>query len=102
VNLIISVNQNVPGCAAVGTNNVAGRPGLWQQQPVFALAESSYHGLHVSFVAAADSMGFLPRVVPLSKAMDNVGEFFSARRSIRSISRRTGGGPTTISGTGSS
>jgi hypothetical protein len=76
-NLIISVNQNVPTCAAAGTNNGC-RP-----NPTFAnnsqyspAAESSYHGLHLSFVQRPAHWGHYRVSYTYSKAMSNVGNFF--------------------------
>ena len=77
VNLIISVNQNVPGCAAVGTNNgCRPNPAYGNNSQYSPLAESSYHGLHVSFVRRPTAWGSYRVSYALSKAMDNVGEFF--------------------------
>ena len=60
--LIISINQNVPSCVASGTNNGC-RPNSdyannSQYSPV---AESNYHGLHVSSHPAASRVGLLSR-----------------------------------------
>ncbi|HXI28622.1 MAG TPA: TonB-dependent receptor, partial [Vicinamibacterales bacterium] len=77
VDLIISINQNVPSCVATGTNNgcrpIASYGNNSQYSP---RAESSYHGLHASFVQRPASWGFYRVSYTLSKAMDNVGEFF--------------------------
>ena len=77
VSLIISVNQNVPTCAAVGTNNGCRPNSAYGNNSQYSpSAESSYHGLHVSFVQRPASWGFYRVSYTLSKAMDNVGEFF--------------------------
>ncbi|HEV3139907.1 MAG TPA: TonB-dependent receptor, partial [Vicinamibacterales bacterium] len=77
VGLIASINQNVPLCASSGTNNgcrpVAAYANNSQYSP---LASSSYHGLHVSFVQRPAKWGTYRITYTLSKAMDNVGEFF--------------------------
>jgi hypothetical protein len=75
--LIISVNQNVPSCVASGTNNgcrpVASYGNNSQYSP---LAASTYHGLHASLVQRPARWGYYRVTYTLSKAMDNVGEFF--------------------------
>jgi hypothetical protein len=77
VNLIISVNQNVPSCVATGTNNgCRANPSYGNNSQYSPLAESSYHGLHASFVQRPAAWGFYRVSYTLSKAMDNVGEFF--------------------------
>jgi hypothetical protein len=92
LNLIIQVNQNVPTCVASGTNNGC-RP-----NPVFAnisqyspLADSNYHGLHLSFVQRPMSWGNYRVSYTYSKSMDNVGEnFFSSPIDPFDISRDWG------------
>ncbi len=75
--LIIQVNQNVPSCVASGTNNgcrpVAAYANDSQYSPS---AVSSYHGLHASFVQRPTTWGYYRVSYTLSKAMDDVGEFF--------------------------
>ena len=75
--LIISINQNVPSCVATGTNNgcrpVAAYGNNSQYSPA---ASSSYHGLHVSIVQRPARWGSFRVSYTLSKAMDDVGEFF--------------------------
>jgi hypothetical protein len=77
VNLIIAVNQNVPSCAASGTNNgcrpIATYGNNTQYSP---LAASSYHGLHVAFVQRPARWGSYRVSYTWSRAMDDVGEFF--------------------------
>jgi hypothetical protein len=77
LHLIMSVNQNVPTCAASGNNNGC-RP-----DPAFAnlgqyssLADSHYDGLHVSFVQRPVRWGSYRVSYTWSNALDNVGEFF--------------------------
>jgi hypothetical protein len=75
--LIISINQNVPSCVAAGTNNgcrpIAAYGNNSQYSP---LAESTYHGLHLSLVQRPGRWGNYRVSYTLSKATDNVGEFF--------------------------
>ena len=80
VDLIISVNQNVPTCVAVGTNNgcrpIAAYANNNQYSPQ---AHSNYHGLHVSFVQRPRTWGNYRVSYTLSRSMDDVGEnFFSS------------------------
>jgi hypothetical protein len=80
LNLIISVNQNVPTCVAVGTNNgcrpIATYANNSQYSPA---ADSNYHGLHVSFVQRPTRWGNYRVSYSYSKSMNNVGEaFFSS------------------------
>jgi hypothetical protein len=77
VNLIISVNQNVPSCVAVGTNNGCRPISTYGNNGQFSpLAASAYHGLHVSLVERPAKWGSFRVSYTLSRAMDNVGEFF--------------------------
>jgi outer membrane receptor protein involved in Fe transport len=77
VNLIISVNQNVPSCVAVGTNNGCRPISTYGNNSQFSpLAASAYHGLHVSLVERPGKWGSFRVSYALSKAMDDVGEFF--------------------------
>ena len=76
----MSVNQNVATCVAAGTNRrlLAGRD-LPEQQPVFVVADSNYHRLHVSFVQRPTTWTSVRLTYTLSKAMNDVGEaFFSS------------------------
>jgi hypothetical protein len=77
VDLIVSINQNVPSCVASGTNNGC-RPisAYGNNSQYSSAASSSYHGLHASFVQRPTSWGYYRVSYTLSKAMDNVGEFF--------------------------
>jgi hypothetical protein len=77
IHLIASINQNVPTCVAAGTNNGC-RPdpryaNISQYSPA---ADSSYNGLHVSFVQRPVRWGSVRVSYTYSKAMDDVGEFF--------------------------
>jgi carboxypeptidase family protein len=78
--LIISVNQNVPSCVAVGTNNgCRPNPTYANNSQYSSRARSNYHGLHVSFVQRPFRWGNYRVSYTLSKSMNNVGEnFFSS------------------------
>ena len=77
VNLIISVNQNVPSCVAAGTNNgCRPDPSYANNNQYSPAASSSYHGLHLSFLQRPARWGYYRVSYTLSKAMANVGEFF--------------------------
>jgi Carboxypeptidase regulatory-like domain len=75
--LIISVNQNVPACAAAGTNNGCRPNSTYANNSQYSpSARSSYHGLHVSFVQRPARWGHYRVSYTYSKAMSNVGNFF--------------------------
>jgi outer membrane receptor protein involved in Fe transport len=75
--LIISVNQNVPACAATGTNNgCRPNPNYANNSQYSPAAQSSYHGVHLSFVQRPARWGHYRVSYSYSKAMANVGEFF--------------------------
>ncbi len=77
VELIISVNQNVPSCVAAGTNNgCRPNPSYANNSQYSPQAMSSYHGLHVSFVQRPARWGSYRVSYNLSNAKANVGEFF--------------------------
>ncbi len=80
LDLIISVNQNVPTCVAAGTNNgCRPNPAYANNSQYSPLAHSNYHGLHVSFLQRPASWGNYRVSYTLSKSMDDVGEnFFSS------------------------
>ena len=100
--LLMSINQNVPGCVASGTNNGC-RP-----NPDYANNSQYLVGRHVYLSrsprlapAPAGALGPVPRVVhPVEGDEQSPASSSSARRSIPSISRRTGAAPTTISAIG--
>jgi hypothetical protein len=79
-NLIMSVNQNVPDCVAVGTNNGCRPDATYRNNSQYSsVAESNYHGMHVSFVQRPAAWSSLRVSYTLSKSMNNVGEaFFSS------------------------
>ncbi len=77
LHLIVSVNQNVPTCAAAGTNNgCRPNPGYGNDSQYSSLADSHYDGLHVSFVQRPARWGSYRVSYTYSKALDNVGDFF--------------------------
>jgi hypothetical protein len=78
--LIIAINQNVPECAAAGTNNGCRPiPDYANNSQYSSEAESNYHGLHVSFMQRPRAWGHYRVSYTLSKSMNNVGEaFFSS------------------------
>ncbi len=75
--LIMSVNQNVPSCVASGANNgCRPNPSYANNSQYSSVAESNYHGLHVSFMQRAARWGNYRISYTLSKSMNNVGEAF--------------------------
>ena len=80
LNLIISVNQNVPTCVAAGTNNGCRPISTYANNSQYSpSADSNYHGLHVSFVQRPTRWGNYRVSYSYSKSMNNVGEaFFSS------------------------
>jgi hypothetical protein len=80
LNLIIQVNQNVPTCVAVGTNNGCRPVSTYANNSQYSpLADSNYHGLHLSFVQRPTRWGNYRVSYSYSQSMNNVGEaFFSS------------------------
>ena len=77
LHLIISVNQNVPSCAAAGTNNgCRPNPHFANDSQYSPLADSHYDALHISFLQRPSRWGNYRVSYTYSKALDNVGEFF--------------------------
>jgi outer membrane receptor protein involved in Fe transport len=77
LHLIIAVNQNVPSCAASGTNNgCRPNPAIANNNQYSPLADSYYDGLHISFLQRPARWGSYRVSYTYSKAFDNVGEFF--------------------------
>ena len=75
--LLMSINQNVPGCVASGTNNgCRPNPSYANNSQYSAAGTSTYHGLHVSLLHRPARWGQYRVSYTLSKAMNNVGEFF--------------------------
>jgi hypothetical protein len=79
-NLIIAVNQNVPTCAAVGTNNGCRPASTYANNNQYtSSAASNYHGLQLSFAQRPAAWGHYRVSYTLSKSMNNVSEnFFSS------------------------
>ena len=78
--LLISVNQNVPGCVASGNNNgCRPNPNYANNSQYSSVGDSNYHGLHVSLSQRTTGWGQYRVSYTLSKSMNNVGEaFFSS------------------------
>ena len=77
-NLIISLNQNVPGCtAAVDPVNLCRPNPDYQNNSQYSpRADSQYDGLSVSFLQRPTKWGDFRISYTFSKALDDVGEFF--------------------------
>jgi hypothetical protein len=80
LNLIISINQNVPTCIAAGTNNgCRPNPNYANNSQYSSAADSTYHGLHLSLVQRPAAWGSYRVTYTFSRAMNDVGEnFFSS------------------------
>jgi hypothetical protein len=80
LNLIMSINQNVPSCLAAGTNNgCRPNPNYANNSQYSAAGSSTYHGMLVSFTQRPAAWGHYRVSYTLAKAMNNVGEaFFSS------------------------
>ena len=77
LDLLMSINQNVPSCVASGTNNGCRPiPDYANNSQYTAAGESNYHGLHVSFTQRPARWGHYRVSYSLSKSKNNVGEFF--------------------------
>jgi len=75
--LIISINQNVPSCVAAGTNNGCRPVSAYANNSQYSpRARSTYHGMHVSLLQRPARWGYYRISYSLSRAMDDVGEFF--------------------------
>jgi hypothetical protein len=73
----MSINQNVPTCAAAGTNNgCRPNPNYANNGQYSSAGTSDYHGLYVSFVQRPAKWGHYRIAYTLSKSMNNLGEFF--------------------------
>ncbi|MES1256491.1 MAG: TonB-dependent receptor [Acidobacteriota bacterium] len=78
--LLMSINQNVPTCVAVGSNNGCRPISTYANNNDYRGAgESNYHGLHLTFLQRPSTWSSIRATYTLSKSMNNVGEaFFSA------------------------
>ena len=75
--LLMAINQNVPACSPSGTNNGCRPiPDYANNSQYSSAGESAYHGLLVSFTQRPSSWGYYRVSYTLSKAENNVGEFF--------------------------
>jgi hypothetical protein len=75
--LLMSVNQNVPACAASGTNNGCRPDPTYANNTQYSSAgDSNYHGLHLSFMQRPARWGHVRASYTFSKSMNNLGEFF--------------------------
>jgi hypothetical protein len=76
-NLLMSVNQNVPACVGSGNNNGCRPNSAYANNSQYSsVGESSYHAMHLSLARRASRWGHYRVSYTLSKAMNNVGEFF--------------------------
>jgi hypothetical protein len=73
----MSINQNVPSCAAAGNNNGCRPHAEYGNNNRYSAAGlSSYHGLHVSLTQRPGRWGHYRVSYTLSSAKNNLGEFF--------------------------
>jgi hypothetical protein len=77
MNLLMSVNQNVPTCVASGSNNgCRPNPNYANNSQYSSVADSRYHGLHVSYVQRPMRWGNYRVSYTYSHSMNDVGEAF--------------------------
>ena len=77
LNLLTSVNQNVPTCVASGRNNgCRPNPDYANNSQYSSVGESNYHGLHLSLMQRPARWGHYRVSYTLSKSRNNLGEFF--------------------------
>jgi hypothetical protein len=75
--LLMSINQNVPTCVAAGSNNgCRPNPAYANNSQYSSAGTSTYHGMLVSLTERTQRFGQYRVSYTLSKAMNNVGEFF--------------------------
>jgi hypothetical protein len=79
-NLLMSINQNVPACAAAGTNNGCRPESAYANNSQYRGAgDSNYHGLHVTYLQRPRNWSALRVSYALSTSMNDLGEaFFSS------------------------
>lgn len=76
-NLMMQINQNVPSCVAAGTNNGCRPIADYANNNQYRSAgRSTYHALLLSFAKRPSAWGYYRASYTLSKAENNVGEFF--------------------------
>ena len=74
-NLLMSVNQNVPACAASGTNNgCRPNPDYANNSQYSSVGDSSYHGLHLSFLQRPTRWGHYRVSVHVVEVDGQLGE----------------------------
>jgi hypothetical protein len=77
LHLVLTQNQNVPTCAAVGANNgCRPNPAYANDSRYSSLGDSNYNGLDVSFRQRPARWGSFRISYTYSKALNNVVEFF--------------------------
>ena len=77
LHLLMSINQNVPGCVASGTNNGCRPNATFANNSQYSsLGDSHYDGLHLSFLQRPVRWGNYRISYTYSKALNNMGEFF--------------------------
>ena len=77
LHLIVAINQNVPTCAAAGTNNgCRPNPNYANNSQYSSQADSNYNALHVAWNAKPTKWATWRVSWDYSKALNNVGEFF--------------------------
>ena len=76
----MSINQNVPTCVAAGTNNGCRPVSTYMNNSQYQGAgESTYHGLHVTYLQRPRSWSSVRVAYTFSKSMNDLGEaFFSS------------------------
>jgi hypothetical protein len=75
--LLMSINQNVPSCLASGTNNgCRPNPAYGNNNQYSSAGSSVYHGLQISMRQRPVAWGQYRLSYTLSKAMNDVSEFF--------------------------
>jgi hypothetical protein len=75
--LLMAVNQNVPTCVAAGNNNGCRPDSSYANNSQYSsVGDSTYHALLVSLTQRTTHWGHYRVSYTLSKAMNNVGEFF--------------------------
>jgi hypothetical protein len=76
-NLLMQINQNVPTCAAAGTNNGCRPVSTYANNGQYrAAGDSNYHGLHVTYLQRPKGWSSLRVSYAFSKSMNDLGEAF--------------------------
>jgi outer membrane receptor protein involved in Fe transport len=77
LNLLMSVNQNVPSCVSSGNNNgCRPNPNYANNSQYSSVGESNYHGLHLSFMQRPARWGHYRVSYTLATSRNNLGAFF--------------------------